>query len=147
MFLQREPPKTEYTLLIFAKNVGKIYAQYVNAVIQIPRELAYIHEYLEEMNLPEKKLMKEIRTRFHKGNTVRDVVEFGIGTANKYGPSRFDPILPGLLHKWEIRITDKFEQIEKDGLEVEWWVYADNAPESNGRAPVKAMRVVDERDS
>jgi hypothetical protein len=55
--------------------------------------------------------------------------------------------LPGLAQTWRISITSKFEEIEKDGLEIEWSVYADNAPESNGRAPVKAIRILDKRDS
>jgi hypothetical protein len=67
------------------------------------------------------------------------------GSIPKYGPSRYDPILPGLSQAWSIRLCNNFKQINLDTLEIRWTIYADNAPPVQEKIMVKDIIVVDHR--
>lgn len=142
--------QTNCTLRVFAKNIGGVYAQYVNGFIQVPYPI--LHDLtIEQIKFRNEKIIEENGNKFYEyyeDNTVRDVVDvdFKLGDPiTKYGPSRYEPILPGLTHTWEILIWDKFTQESLDELEIKWVVYADNAAPSQGSIKVSDIKVSDSR--
>lgn len=137
-FQKPEPTKeykTNYTLRIFARNNGKVLANYLNAYIDIPEEY-----------LLEKENSKNGVASIFMENTIRDIVdsEF-IPTMNggyarpKYGPSRYDPILPTrcLLLK-DIEINEAFINSNKV---LEWIIYSDNAEPRNGITKISEIEI------
>lgn len=126
---QRVSTYTERSLVVLAKNVGKIYAQYVNVFLKIPYELMR-YEEIEEGYYPENVWNDNGRLyyEYSKQNTIRDIVdtEFNLaGPIDKYGPARYVPILPGLFHEWRITILNSVELMDLQDLEIRWEVYAD----------------------
>ena len=138
MYQKAEPAKeykTNYTLRIFAKNNGRVLANYVNAYIEIPKK--YLKEDEEEENGISNIFME---------NTIRDIVDSTyIPTLNggysspKYGPSRYDPILPtrSLLLK-SIKLNESF--IGSTDI-LEWNVYSDNAEPRNGNICLSEIKI------
>lgn len=138
MYKKAEPAKeykTNYTLRIFAKNNGRVLANYVNAYIQIPKK--YLKEDDEEENGISNIFME---------NTIRDVVDStyiptmnGGYPSSKYGPSRYDPILPtrSLLLK-SIKLNESF--IGSTDI-LEWSVYSDNAEPRNGYIYLSEIKI------
>lgn len=138
MYQKAEPVKeykTNYTLRIFAKNNGRVLANYVNAYVEIPKK--YLEEDKEEKN--------GISSIFLE-NTIRDIVDSTyIPTMNggysspKYGPSRYDPILPtrSLLMK-SIKLNESF--IDSTDI-LEWNVYSDNAEPRNGNICLSEIKI------
>ncbi len=140
---------TEYTLVVTARNTGRVYAQYVNCFFQIPSMLEPKSEFEKELEAAlaqsEEKEVEPFQ-EYYKDNTVRDVVEtqFGVGgSINKRGPARFDPILPGLSHVWRIQLTNKFESTLLDGLVIKWSAHADNALANEGEVLVTAIPLIE----
>lgn len=139
--------KSEYTLCVLARNIGPVYAQYVNAFIRIPYLLAYQDEFDQEQPLEQDGY---VYCEYYEDNTVRDLIDMDVNiysTIKKYGPARFDPILPGRAHIWRIKLTDNFAKENLDNLIIKWSVNADNAPPSEGEIFVTHIKVVDRRES
>jgi len=116
----------EYTLYINIKNTGSVYAKYVNAFFYIPW---FIVEYITEKD----EIINEDDIsyyEYYEDNTRRDIVGFS-HLNPQYGPSWFDPILPGLSKTCKVRLknlgevlpTGRFEEKHK----LKWTIYADNA--------------------
>ncbi|ELV7526259.1 ATP-binding protein [Flavobacterium psychrophilum] len=129
--------KTHYALKIFARNNGKILVNYVNAYINIP-----------EKYLKEKEETKNGIANVFVENTIRDIVDSnyipninGGYSIPKYGPSRYDPILPtrSLLLK---SINVKEEIINTDET-LEWVVYSDNAEPRNGVIKISEIKILE----
>jgi hypothetical protein len=144
--LSWEPPKktSAYALKITARNTGRVYSQYVNSFILVPVDI--VHEFTLEHGDPV--IVEEEGKKyceFYEDNTVRDVVGVG-GSVEysypKYGPSRFDPILPGLSHSWSITLHDDFGSIAPDDLKIKWSTYADSAPPNEGEVEVSSIPMV-----
>lgn len=140
MYQKAEPAKeykTNYTLRIFARNNGRVLANYVNAYIEIPRK--YLKEKEESEN--------GISSIFME-NTIRDVVDSTyIPTMNggysspKYGPSRYDPILPTRCLLLEsVKLNDLF--IESTDT-LEWKIYSDNAEPRNGNIRISEIEIIE----
>jgi len=139
MYKKAEPAKeykTNYTLQIFARNNGRVLANYVNAYIEIPRK--YLKEKEEE---------KGVSSIFME-NTIRDIVDSTyIPTMNggysspKYGPSRYDPILPTRCLLLEsVKLNDLF--IESTDI-LEWKIYSDNAEPRNGNIRLSEIEIIE----
>ncbi|GAI90148.1 unnamed protein product, partial [marine sediment metagenome] len=111
--------QTEYELKVTARNPGQVYAQYVNAFIRIPYEIAYRDKFHPREPVEEN---GTLYCEYYLDNTVRDVVdvEFLLSPIEKYGPARFQPILPGLSRGWRTRLSDGFPQKKIDGLSIKW---------------------------
>ncbi len=139
------------TLKVIAHNVGGVYAQYVNSFIRVPLLL------LDQASPPSGETIEEDGQEYYKiykVNTVQDIVDMKtvvlLGTSvaqspstrPKYGPARYDPILPGLSRTWEIELRRDLEQVKLDGLAIKWAIYADNAPAQEGTIPVTDIRIV-----
>ena len=139
IYQNSEPPKeykTNYTLRIFARNNGRVLANYLNAYIEIPEK------YLKE----KENSGKGISSIFME-NTIRDIVDSnfipnmngGGYSNNKYGPSRYDPILPtrSLLLE-SVKLNEEF--IESIDI-LEWRVYSDNAEPRSGNIKLSEIKI------
>jgi len=139
--------QTEYELVVTARNSGQVYARYVNAFIRVPYAISYQDEFNSKEPIEEN---GELYCEYYEDNTQRDVLdlEFNIyAPIKKYGPSWFDPMLPGLSRTWRVRLSDDFPQNELKGLSIKWSVHADNAPPNAAEMPVKDIEVIDLREA
>jgi hypothetical protein len=131
-------------LHVTARNIGKVYAMYVNAFVYVPKALSI--EYLVARKSEDIDGTEYLR--HYEDNTVRDVVDYRsnipYGSIPKYGPSRYDPILPGRSTRWEIDIKPPPFSPEISRLSILWRVHADNAPERTGRVLIQDIRVEEE---
>ena len=132
-------------LLITARNVGKVYAKYVNAFIYVPTALEFEYYFLSR----EPETIEGIQySRHYKDNTVRDVVDVKsnppYSSIEKYGPSRYDPILPGLSTTWTVEIHPPPYQADASNLSLLWRVHADSAPERSGQVRIADIPVENE---
>lgn len=112
-------------LVVKPYNSGKSYAQFVNYFIELPKSLLRDYKHLKNISSD--------CVEYFAENTFRDVVEIEaglLGEVPKYGPSRFDPILPGLFGRSEKILlsysVDDF--LSRNDYEIKWRVHADNAP-------------------
>ena len=142
----RKPVKqTEYHLEVTARNVGRVYAQYVNAFIKLPYDLSFQSKFHKEQPIEEG---GKIYCEYYKDNTIQDVLGIdlvGFEQKKRYGPARYDPILPGLSHTWRIKLTKDLPKQSREGLSIEWTTYADNAPPNSGECLVKNIEIIDRR--
>ncbi len=127
----------DYTLVVTARNTGRVYAQYVNAFITVPDAILTPDPH----GIRETVVENSVRYhRIYRDNTIRDP----LGT-NAYGPSRFDPILPGLTHSWPIELTPTFGELNLNDLLIRWQVHADNALSTSGEVAVATVEWVEQR--
>lgn len=124
-FINSKPtPKYEetindrYFLIIRFVNKGNLYAKYINGFVEIPCGILKEHEsddYSETIVL---------------NNTKRDIVGMDYNRP-KFGPSWYDPLLPGLschAETVELVLPDyKKEDFLKDVV-IKYSIFADNAP-------------------
>ncbi len=151
-----DPPRYVYhfELRPRAYNAGAVYAQYVNAFIEIPDVLLPIREEREGKLFGRRRTFEKNGITYHRhyeDNTVRDVVGHrSVGTfvsIPNYGPARYVPILPGRSQAWEeIELNANFENLSLDDLSIEWEIFADNAPPHQGRIAVQDIEITDKRD-
>jgi hypothetical protein len=134
-----EPPKkyiTIYTLKVFPVNKGKVFANYINYYVQLP-EIICDSEAISHLKKPAVGIVE-----FYGENTFRDVVRVknaGLGFVPEYGPSRFDPVLPGLKGRSEkIKLDEKFQSVD---CEISWIVYADNASPQKGSVKLNEIPI------
>lgn len=133
---EKKEYKTVYYLKIFPVNKGIIYAKYINYYIHIPKEI---------LDPEESKYLKNIENgcvEFYGENTFRDVLDIKVsqwGNNVKYGPSRFDPVLPGVNGRSEkIKLTDEAFYDK----EISWTVYADNALPKHGKFKINDIQIL-----
>lgn len=143
-------------LIIWAFNSGRVYAQYVNAILEIPDSLLPLEPEDEEMLLmmggkrETHNIDGILYYRHFDDNTIRDIIGFresGLGGSSpNYGPARHVPILPGRYHGLEdIELRSDFENLPLENLYIQWEVFADNAPPVKGRIAVNDIEIVDKR--
>jgi len=128
---------------IRARNNGRVYAQYVNCFVHIPRIL--MPEAHRDGRFVEIDGIQYVRCYFE--NTVRDVVGLGPAASSTYGPSRFDPILPGLAHLWTRELRPDFpdvRDIHRNAVLL-WEVHGDNAPKREGRQKIESLPLFPQR--
>jgi hypothetical protein len=138
--------QTEYfdvgLLRVIARNEGRVYAQYLNVFVRIPAEML-------PPEIVKQKNVIEGCCEFSMDNTIRDVVDVEVfpgGRIPKYGPSRFDPLLPGVSRTLTTyNILPSYLRLIPDEAQLEWSVYADNAPPRTGEVEVQQIAFVDER--
>lgn len=123
-----------FGLIITANNRGRILAQYVNAVIDLPQPLLSEEDWDEEDVIYTSD--GNPANRFYRANTRRDVVgqqssAHSIRAAPQYGPTWFEPILPGLNRTWSLSLPESIDHISSDAT-IYWCVFADNAPMQSG---------------
>lgn len=106
-------------------NKGANYAKFVNYFIEIPKNI------LPENEANHLKHISSNSVEFYGENTFRDVVGHEPNLSGrkgllKYGPSRFDPILPSVYGRSEKILLTPCAIF--DDREIKWRVHADNAP-------------------
>jgi hypothetical protein len=139
------PPEKDtniYTLIVRARNTGKVFAQYVNSFIYVPIQLLSTNTVKGWGANRKVKIDDRDYLEYYEENTQRDVIG-SKGFEIQYGPSRFDPVLPGLSHKWEIALKRDLDHFERDDLVIKWTTYADNAAPSDGETRVKDIKAAD----
>lgn len=124
-------------LVIRAVNNGSVYAKYLNVKIKIPKNAVSETHYHS---------IDEHHFQLFSDNTVRDVldIEFtGFNTKTKYGPSRYEPILPTQTFELkEIMLgNDAFNYYNI----LSWEIYCDNAQPIIGE--IKFQEILTNRDS
>jgi hypothetical protein len=117
------------SLRTVARNVGSVYAMYVNVFLTIP--IAALPEHLrygETVHVDGVECADINHT-----NTARDVVDFTGGpySTAKYGPRRYEPILPRLSDHWTDLLRDDVLSSGEE-VKIRWSVHADSAPAKNG---------------
>ncbi|HEV8286847.1 MAG TPA: ATP-binding protein [Chitinophagaceae bacterium] len=126
----------EYYLLVRMQNKGNVIANYVNYFVELPERIVY--------NDDESLMMSEGRSGykfFFGDNTIRDVLEENSnGTGDfisKYGPSRFEPILPRLISRGKrIKLVKNLHHWDQ---QIFWILQADNANSKEGSFNLKDL--------
>jgi hypothetical protein len=135
---QRTQPYTSCILYIRIRNIGHVYAQYVNVLFQIPKALGPVSSF-------DKDIIAQNRVGYYevyKDNTVRDIIDdkpFPVGPI--CGPSRYEPILPGRSKHWGIPIWADFQQLDLENMVIFWTLHADNAPQQQGERQVSRIEI------
>lgn len=141
--------ETRRFLSIRARNTGQVLARFVNAFVDAPSSI--FHES-ESRTRRSSERRPNISTVFID-NTQRDVIDvklhgFGLEPTAMYGPSWFEPLLPGLaLPLSSIRLEDRDLTTEELNLPLEWTVHADNAASEKGTWSLTSIQIVDHRRS
>jgi hypothetical protein len=126
--LQVPTGTTETKLMVYMKNVGSIYCNYVNFTISLPSFLLPDEDEYDIFVRDEVYL-----ANIYGDNTTRDIIgvkmDFGI-PINQKGPARFVPILPGeSMRAFEISLDyEHFRRGNKKEWPLLWELVADNAP-------------------
>lgn len=133
----QQKAEKKYRLVITARNVGRVYAKYMQAFVKLPVSL------LPEWEQQVQRKKGEEYVTWSRMNTERDVVKGGIFGPTEYGPSWFRPLLPGLSYMWKWEITEKFDLQAMRDKEIEWEVHADNAVPEKGIARIADIKFYD----
>jgi hypothetical protein len=131
-----------YLLTVTARNTGRVYAQYVNAFVQVPAGLhrrIYGKHPLGEGG-PEPFYEYRIRNTTHDPVTELSQRE----TVEQTRVLQFNPILPGLTYTWELTLDTELNLSSCEQQKVRWTVHADNAPPNTGEVLVTDIPIVDE---
>jgi hypothetical protein len=132
---------------VTVKNIGTVYAKYVNALFYIPVDsiIGKRDFYASDDELTEEDGIKCYE--YYEDNTIRDIV--GNHTPHStpnYGPARYAPILPGLSTTWEIHLGNFVRDCEiSDKYRLKWIIHADNATPISGEACLADIKI-EERD-
>jgi hypothetical protein len=131
-----------YCLEVFAQNNGKSFAEYVNCEIHIPKLLLGAARSLNKKTF---QIDGVEYCKLEAANTHRDVMG-KVGGFNTYGPSRYDPLLPGPVRRLASFNIDPHENaIRWENLTIRWTVYADNASPSIGQIASNKIPFFDRR--
>lgn len=125
------------TLRFWPANKGARYAKYINYFVDLPNNILDEKEsYLK---------ISETSARVRGDNTVRDIVDSKLIMNNmvdtKYGPSRYDPILPGIRGRPMTVSLDPLLVVGQQ--EIVWDVYADNAPINHGVVRLNEITIIE----
>ncbi len=125
----------KYRLIITARNNGAVLAKYVNFFVQLPKEI------LNDGDLKDMSIISE-KAEFYGDNTYRDRIEIKSDDSSPVyeGPSRFDPILPGLTGCYESFWL--VSNVLLDDREITWTVHADNAAPVKGKIKLKDIKII-----
>lgn len=119
-----------YMLNIYANNVGKVYAKYINVVLTLPQRCLQVYSF-QRNNLTLEKINAD--------NKVRDLVApnsenyqrtLTIARPPEYGPARYEPVLPGM--RMLIKTISIHEYSTDLGNDLTWIMYADNSEPKTG---------------
>lgn len=134
-----KPEIVTYTKLnVYFKNIGNVFANYINGYVYIPYEF-----YQNQKDITEEQIASfdnKTYVRCYCENTVREVVDSKydplVGGIPKYGPSRFDPLLPRMrLKARDISlVNDRYPFMDTI---IYWELNADNAEIKKGNISTK----------
>lgn len=136
--------RTYNTLKIFVRNIGSVFANYVNFYIEVNKNFLSPDE-LNKVKLYSKDSSGRVYAEYYGENTVRDIVggKTLMGTYYpEYGPSRFDPILPG-MHSRSEKISLQADISSFNQEIITWKVYADNALPKTGEIKIADIPITE----
>ena len=127
---------TDFYLKIYAKNEGKVLANYLNCSVDIPDVI--FEENLENGD-------RNVITEYNLDNKVRDLLDVELQYPNvkeKFGPARFEPILPTRSFRLDSNFP-KLHKFYKDyaDKDISWTVYADNSEPHSGTVKIGEIQV------
>ena len=131
------------TLNCYGKNIGRIYANYVNVFVAVPRGMVAPGGSGTRVEIDG----QEYR-RFYIENIRRDYVgSSGPGHPSiPYYVTRYNPVLPHLSFRKEIDVdinvnfeSDELSQMRKEW--IYWTIYADNAPPEKGKTKIDEIEI------
>lgn len=110
------------TFSFFCKNIGKIYAKYVNGFIRVPA-----HLFGDKLQFTRD---RNSMRQFEIENMMPDAVgRNSIGVVERHKTQRYKPVLPGLGFSIDVPFALNRFELEKFSDEIIYWsIYADNAP-------------------
>lgn len=128
----------EYQLKVAVRNTGKVYANYVNYYLELPSHIVHLEENLNDSST------RIDYKEFYGENTYRDVIDVETATPDqtsyKYGPSRYDPVLPGMRSRFDqIRLVN---DLIFNNETFYWKIYADNADIKTGSITLLELQSV-----
>lgn len=116
---EEKSKRIDFRLKFRPKNNGQILAKYVNFFVYIPNILIADKEKYDN---------ESSYIVIFEDNTIRDVIGLE-GMVKKYGPARYDPILPGICGMSKNVDLDFSEVDSFDDLpQLKYEMHADNAP-------------------
>lgn len=131
-----------FYLNVHARNTGKTYAKYVNCVIDVPRILLGAKQSMDKTTFEKDGV---VYCQLETDNTHRDIMG-RVGGFPTYGPSRYDPMLPGPTRKLAtFRISPLENVIRSEKCFLRWVVYADNASPNSGEIASSKIPFSDKR--
>lgn len=129
-------------LVMIARNNGRVFANYVNCYVYVPAFLIPENEKTDDD-------IFEIEGvdyyQVYNENTIRDPTKSGLFGPTEYGPSRYDPILPGRAYSWTQELIRNFSTQRlsiSDQAKIIWEVYSDNAPKREGSILVNDVKLI-----
>ena len=115
---EKKSQRIDYRLKFRPVNNGQILAKYINFFVYIPSVIIVDKEELD---------VEGDYCIIFGDNTTRDLVDFSAGQ-RKYGPVRYDPILPG-IYGCSQGVDLCFDDVEISNLPcIKYEMHADNAP-------------------
>ena len=129
---KKKSQRVEYKLRIRLINNGQVLAKYVNYFVYISKAI---------INKEENSKNGKDYDAIFGDNTLRDLIDFG-----KYGPVRYDPVLPGLGFEkpHDIMLNIKSKDIISTLPNIKYEMHADNAPERIINVPWKDVNLIQE---
>ena len=138
---QRNPP---YELEISMANTSNVFAQYVVAQIEMPSKM--VHDVGKHgISVPRRQIKPEEVATFRRDNTIQDVVGVdGSYSLRRYGPKRYDPLLPTLKFKTgSIKVSGFVNDGFLHRASIRWTTYADSAPPHSGEVAISNIPIHD----
>ena len=126
-----EESQTEQNLIVQAKNLGSAYARYVACFVDVPVSTL--------VRIEDQRSIKD-GGRFYRHRLTNFNQEY----ADETFKSNF-PLLRNMSMSWKIPLKDDFSELDREGLEIKWKVYADNALPKEGKISFDEIDVVDLR--
>lgn len=131
---------TRYLLKIAIQNDGKVFANYINYFVYLPLDIVNQNKY--EINT--KLEMDGIQRFVYSGeNTIRDIIDVDntiLGNVNKYGPSRYKPLLPEVNSVADNLILNSKPNL--DDREILWKLFADNSTPNIGKIKLSDIQII-----
>ena len=133
----------QFVLIVNIENVGRVYAKYVNIILEIPQYLCH-RGYIDHFDIPvfEKNYVKY--ARFIRENVITESKSLDEQIIGR-NPGRFDPILPGRNQGFSIPLADDFERqsvyFVRNNPEIHWSLFADNMPKLSEKISMNAIKI------
>ena len=131
--LEFELMENNSVLIVYAVNVGKVIAKYVQVKFDIPKEI--IKDSFNPFSIPRFKINE-------LDNTVRDIIELEsksfMQVKPKYGPSRYEPILP--KRRFQLTQIELNEKAFKSENYLKWEIYCDNTDSRIGELDINKLK-------
>jgi len=133
-------------LKVSYRNIGAVYAQYVNGFVQVPCFLLKLfadkdsrHGIIDGVKYEERSFENIHKDMVDAKPGLPSMPSPGGGSTPGLPPqfryvTRYDPLLPGLGRTFTVQLGVSKEAIDKhqDSM-IRWTVYADNSPKREGR--------------